>query len=427
MLNVPNNNDENHYQKDDLQQSIHEQKNYIDGITDAYEQTDYLDSSINNSYVQNYNEQEKLEELEQNAPALNNPVERNINTKALAFLGVTGLSVAGLLVFAWSQFQEPEVAPQPVEQTVSIPEPELPPLPPPPPPQQNIVASSPAQPITVQTSAPKEVQPISAPPQIATTIEPPIETYQQPPTRIETVVAEQPKIDRIEEMRKENTPLVENNGQGNENIPEVATAQSSAKFLPNRDKLLIQGTYLRCVLETKIVSDIPGFTSCVITEPVYSASGKYLLIPKGSKVLGQYGPSNPASARLAVVWDRLITPDGIDVTLRSPGVDNLGAAGHVGKFQSHWGSRLASALLISMISDVFKYAAAEYGPEGSTETTNTSTITNPYESETANTLKQQAINQLERNNMRPNTVTINQGSLINIYTAQDIDFSGVVY
>ncbi|HFC8510118.1 TPA: hypothetical protein ACFP4I_001065 [Neisseria subflava] len=66
------------------------------------------------------------------------------------------------------------------------------------------------------------------------------------------------------------------------------------------------------------------------------------------------------------------------------------------------------------------------GPQGQTVTTNTSTTTNPYQSDTANTLKQQAINQLERNNARPNTVTINQGTLINIYTAQDIDFSSVM-
>ena len=87
---------------------------------------------------------------------------------------------------------------------------------------------------------------------------------------------------------------------------------------------------------------------------------------------------------------------------------------------------MASALLFSMISDAFKYAATEYGPQGQTVTTNTSTTTNPYQSDTANTLKQQAINQLERNNARPNTVTINQGTLINIYTAQDIDFSSVM-
>lgn len=129
---------------------------------------------------------------------------------------------------------------------------------------------------------------------------------------------------------------------------------------------------------------------------------------------------------MGVIWDRIITPDGVDVTLKSPGVDNLGAAGHEGKFKSHWPSRLASALLISMISDTFKYAAAEYGPQGETVTTSSSTISNPYESETADTLKQLAISQLERNNARPNTVTINQGSLINIYTAQDIDFSTVM-
>lgn len=207
----------------------------------------------------------------------------------------------------------------------------------------------------------------------------------------------------------------------------ASIAQANAvRYMHNRDKLLLQGTYLRCVLETKIVSEVKGFTSCIITEPVYSASGKYLLLPKGSKVMGQYGSSNPTGPRMEVIWNRIITPEGIDVTLESPGVDNLGAAGHVGKFKSHWGSRLASALLISLISDTFKYAASEYGPQGQTVTTSSSTTTNPYESETANALKQQAINQLERNNARPNTVTINQGTLINIYTAQDIDFSSVM-
>ena len=189
---------------------------------------------------------------------------------------------------------------------------------------------------------------------------------------------------------------------------------------------MVQGTYLRCVLETKIVSDVSGFTSCIITEPVYSANGQYSLIPKGSKVMGQYGSTNPVSPRLAVMWDRIITPNGLDITLRSPGVDNLGAAGHVGDFRTHWQSRLASALLISMISDVFKYAAAEHGPKGETVPNGNITVTNPYESETANTLKQVAIDQLERNNSRPNTVTINQGTLINIYTAQDVDFSSVL-
>ena len=230
----------------------------------------------------------------------------------------------------------------------------------------------------------------------------------------------------VDSLRK-SASLSDNSGGENSENKAIATPTTSAKYLANRDKLLIQGTYLRCVLETKIISDLPGFTSCTITEPVYSASGQYLLIPKGAKVIGQYGSTNPTSGRLQVVWSRLITPEGIDVSFQAPGVDSLGAAGHEGKFKSHWKSRLASALLISLISDSFKYAAAEYGPKGTTETTSSgATITNPYESDTADTLKQQAINQLERNNARPNTVTINQGSLINIYVSQDIDFSDVM-
>ena len=404
MLNIPDDNQGNLSSSENQQIATNE----IQRLPENYSEFS------TNPYAKNYNEQEQIEELEQNAPTLNNPVNRNINKKALVFLGSVSVGILGIVLFAWQQMQEPEKKEKPVEQAVSIPEPDLPPLPLPQTisPMSASAASTPeVSPIAVQPNQKQESTPA-----VAT---PPIETLNQP-EGIETV--EILKAGPVEEMRKV-SPLEETSEMGE--AMETATP-STAKLLPNRDKLLIQGTYLRCVLETRIVSDIPGFTSCVITEPVYSASGRYMLIPKGSKVLGQYGSSNPTSGRLDVVWDRLITPNGVDITLKSPGVDNLGAAGHMGKFQSHWGSRLASALLISMISDAFKYAAAEYGPQGETETTSSSTIINPYESETANTLKQHAINQLERNNMRPNTVTINQGSLINIYTAQDIDFSGVV-
>ena len=64
---------------------------------------------------------------------------------------------------------------------------------------------------------------------------------------------------------------------------------SSAQFIRHPDTLLVRGTYIRCVLETRIITDIPGFTSCVVTEPVYSINGRTLLLPKGSKLSGRYG------------------------------------------------------------------------------------------------------------------------------------------
>ena len=45
---------------------------------------------------------------------------------------------------------------------------------------------------------------------------------------------------------------------------------SSATYIQSPDALLVRGTYLRCVLETRIITDLAGYTSCLLTEPVYS-------------------------------------------------------------------------------------------------------------------------------------------------------------
>lgn len=202
-------------------------------------------------------------------------------------------------------------------------------------------------------------------------------------------------------------------------------APSSAQFISRPDTLLVRGTFIRCVLETRIITDVPGFTSCIVTEPIYSINGRRLLLPKGSKVLGSYDVE-PTGPRIAVIWDRITTPNGIDVSMASPGVDNLGSAGHPGKYNAHWGSRITSALLISLLSDAFKYAAAEEGPPTTTVGSGGVVVQTPYESTTARTIERLANDALDRNGRRPPTVTINQGTVVNVYVAKDVDFSGVV-
>ncbi|WP_448979632.1 TrbI/VirB10 family protein [Neisseria sp.] len=388
-------------------------------MSDKLNNEHHKDSESSKNLYSSQYEQEQLAGLEENAPQLNTPIDRTVNKKAIAFIIAAGFGLAGLGAFAYHQFSDSEEAPPPPSRPEVVTVPDLPD------PEPQVMETPPValldekQPeeeisTTTDTSVSKmEPIEISSSPSVVTPPTPP--NIHMPPMI--------PTGDMNTNM---NSTFVQD-GEAAQKESGASVAQASAvRYMHNRDKLLQQGTYLRCVLETKIVSEIKGFTSCIITEPVYSASGKYLLLSKGSKVMGQYGSSNPTGPRMEIIWNRIITPEGVDVTLESPGVDNLGAAGHVGKFKSHWGSRLASALLISLISDTFKYAATEYGPQGQTVTTNLSTTTNPFESETVNTLKQQAINQLERNNARPNTVTINQGTLINIYTAQDIDFSSVM-
>lgn len=200
---------------------------------------------------------------------------------------------------------------------------------------------------------------------------------------------------------------------------------SSATYIQSPDALLVRGTYLRCVLETRIITDLAGYTSCLLTEPVYSINGRNLLLPKGSKIYGAYG-GGPMGKRVEVIWDRITTPNGIDVAMSSPGVDQLGGAGHPGQYSAHWGSRIASALMISLISDAFKYAAAEHGPETTTIANNGMTVQSPYESATARTMERLA-NEALSSNRRPPTVTINQGTIVNVYVAKDVDFTNVLH
>lgn len=200
---------------------------------------------------------------------------------------------------------------------------------------------------------------------------------------------------------------------------------ANAQTLRNPDTLLVRGTFIRCVLETRIITDIPGFTSCIVTEPVYSINGRKLLLPKGSKVLGAYD-TDANGPRVAVIWDRIITPNGFNVTMKSPGVDGLGSAGHPGKYDAHWPSRIASALMISLVADAFKYAAAEHGPTQNEVSTSGVIVQSPYESVTARTMERLANQALTKSMNRPATVTINQGTIINVYVAQDVDFAYVL-
>lgn len=200
---------------------------------------------------------------------------------------------------------------------------------------------------------------------------------------------------------------------------------SIAQYQRNPDTLMVRGTYIRCVLETRIITDVDGFTSCIVTEPVYSINGRKLLLPKGSKALGRY-QGEPKGPRVAVLWDRITTPTGLDITLEGPGVDNLGGAGHPGDYNAHWFSKMSGALMISLISDTFKYYAAENGPQTDSVTTGGNIVTQPFESNTAKTMERLANQALSKSLSRPATVTINQGTVLNIYVAQDVDFSGVI-
>lgn len=132
----------------------------------------------------------------------------------------------------------------------------------------------------------------------------------------------------------------------------TAAATGHATLLTDLDTRLLQGTLISCVLETAISSSVPGLLTCRNRLPVYSANGAYELIPRGTRIVGEYrGALRDGQTRLFALWNRLVTPSGVAVSLASPGAGPLGRGGHSGELDRRWGDRFAAALLVSVISD----------------------------------------------------------------------------
>ena len=115
---------------------------------------------------------------------------------------------------------------------------------------------------------------------------------------------------------------------------------------------VMAGTLIPAALLTGINSDLPGQTLATVTENVYdTVTGHYLLIPQGTRLLGQYDSQIAyGQRRVLLVWTRLVMPDGSSIVLdRLPGVDAAGFAGLTDQVDSHWGKIFAGAALSTLL------------------------------------------------------------------------------
>ncbi|RWG97542.1 TrbI/VirB10 family protein, partial [Mesorhizobium sp.] len=80
-----------------------------------------------------------------------------------------------------------------------------------------------------------------------------------------------------------------------------------------------------------INTDLPGMVRAVAREDVYSLDGRRILIPKGSRLTGEYRSGIArGQKRVFIVWNRVIRSDGVSVDIASPGADRLGRGGLAG-------------------------------------------------------------------------------------------------
>ena len=193
-------------------------------------------------------------------------------------------------------------------------------------------------------------------------------------------------------------------------VGDSENAPATATHIGNLGATVIEGTLIAGVLETAINSDLPGFTRAIVSEDVRSFDGAEVLIPRGSRLIGQYRSGLAiGESRAFVVWTRLILPDGVAISLASPVTDSLGRAGLGGKVDRHFLQRFGSAILLSIIGAGAEIIAAESGG-GQVIITSSAQAYG-----VAQTALQSSIN-------IPPTIRIAQGAPIRIFVARDLIF-----
>ena len=192
---------------------------------------------------------------------------------------------------------------------------------------------------------------------------------------------------------------------GRGGVPTARTDQ-----LSSTDKVVPQGTIMTGVLETAIDSDLPGLVRAVVSRDVRGFDGTRILIPRGSRLIGQYSSGIAlGQSRAFVIWTRVLRGDGVSIQLGSAATDGLGTAGLGGKVNNHFLRRFGAATLLSVVTTGLDYfansARASQVVIGSTGQAN-----------------QLASIALQREIDLPPTIKVPQGTPVRVFVARDLDF-----
>ena len=191
---------------------------------------------------------------------------------------------------------------------------------------------------------------------------------------------------------------------------EEAVPTSHVQRLAHPNMIVAQGTVIPAVLETALNSDLPGYARALVSRDVRSFDGSQVLVPRGSRLIGQYKSALQAGqSRALIVWNRLLRPDGASVELGSPATDDVGETGLAGKVNSHFLQRFGSAILLSVVEGL----TSAIGGSGN----NTVVLGSVGGGTGAAGVALQ--NQIK---ISP-TVRVMQGTPIQVFAARDLDFS----
>ncbi len=207
----------------------------------------------------------------------------------------------------------------------------------------------------------------------------------------------------------------------------LADRSAKARQIERIDAMIPEGTLIPGILETAINSDLPGQIRAITSQDVYSFDGRRVLIPTGTRLIGEYQSEiTRGQKRIFVIWTRLIRDDGVSVRLNSIGTDSLGRSGLTGHVDNKWRERFGSAIMLSVVgagaSFLTGYGSDEAFGDDNSEAQRGEELARETIAETFSDMANQALSE----NLRiPPTISVSQGERIFVYVRQDLDFSAM--
>jgi type IV secretion system protein TrbI len=181
--------------------------------------------------------------------------------------------------------------------------------------------------------------------------------------------------------------------------------------------LVYEGSVLDTVLMNRLDGDAIGPVKVLVSNPLYSHDHQHVIIPDGTVVLGEAKKIGAAGfgqqRRMAVVFHRLIMPDGYSVDLdQFQGLDQIGQEGLKDKVNNHYLQIFGTSIALGVIA-----GASEITQGGGTITTSGSQA---FTNGAAGSVSQSATTILDRFIQIPPTITIREGHRVKVYFMQDL-------
>ncbi len=209
-------------------------------------------------------------------------------------------------------------------------------------------------------------------------------------------------------------------------------AKVKATHIGNLNLIIAQGRVIQATLETAINTDLPGPIRAIVSRDIYGEAGEFPLIPKGSRLIGQYNSNVIAGqSRVYVMWTRVIRPDGVDIAIGSPLIDQIGQAGVGGFVDNKFREMFSRAVLASVFSIAVAYGVEQVS--GEDQTTTTSSPAQGLFTQSGGTASSATTNALNRLgstttsfisrfiNVKP-TILVDQGSNVMVFVNRDLLF-----